>query len=92
MLAEGGRLAVVSFHSLEATCIVKAFFTERAGRTPSGSRHLPPVTAARLPTFELLFNGAHAPSDAEMAANPRARSARLRAGAAWLAPAWRAAA
>ena len=91
LLGVGGRLAVVTFHSLEDR-IVKAFFTERAGRTPGGSRHLPPLAGGPRPSFSLLFNGAHAPSEAEIAANPRARSAKLRAGVRTDAPAWRAAA
>jgi len=91
LLGAGGRLAVVTFHSLEDR-IVKAFFTERAGRTPGGSRHLPPQAGGPRPSFDLLFNGAHAPSEAEIAANPRARSAKLRAGVRTDAPAWRAAA
>jgi len=90
-LKSGGRLAVVTFHSLEDR-IVKAFFTERAGRLPSGSRHLPPVAQGPAPTFEMLFNGARQPPHAEVAENPRARSAKLRAGARTAAPAWRAAA
>ena len=90
-LAAGGRLAVVTFHSLEDR-IVKAFFTERAGRAPSGSRHLPPVQQGPEPSFTLLFNGARPPGEAEMAANPRARSAKLRAGERTAAPAWRLAA
>jgi 16S rRNA (cytosine1402-N4)-methyltransferase len=90
-LTPGGRLAVVTFHSLEDR-IVKAFFTERAGKTPSGSRHLPPAGRGPEPTFVLPFNGARAPSQAEVAANPRARSAKLRAGERTAAPAWRLAA
>ncbi len=90
-LAEGGRLAVVTFHSLEDR-LVKAFFTERGGRMPSGSRHLPPAEPGLAPTFTLLFNGARAVSHAETAANPRARSAKLRAGQRTAAPAWRLAA
>lgn len=90
-LKSGGRLAVVTFHSLEDR-IAKAFFTERAGRLPSGSRHLPPVAQAAAPTFELLFNGARQPAHPEIAANPRARSAKLRAGIRTAAPAWKAAA
>lgn len=90
-LAPGGRLAVVTFHSLEDR-IVKAFFTERAGRTPAGSRHLPPAARGPEPTFTLPFNGARAPGHAEVAANPRARSAKLRAGERTAAPAWRLAA
>jgi 16S rRNA (cytosine1402-N4)-methyltransferase len=88
VLAEGGRLAVVTFHSLEDR-IVKAFFTERAGRTAGGSRHLPPVEKGPRPTFSLLFNGARAASEAEASANPRARSAKLRAGVRTDAPAWK---
>ena len=90
-LTPGGRLAVVTFHSLEDR-IVKAFFTERAGRTPAGSRHLPPASRGPEPTFILPFNGARAPSHAEVAANPRARSAKLRAGERTAAPPWRLAA
>jgi len=91
VLRAGGRLAVVTFHSLEDR-IVKAFFTERAGRTPAGSRHRPPTEAAAKPTFELLFNGARTAGEAELAANPRSRSAKLRAGVRTDAPVWRAAA
>jgi 16S rRNA (cytosine1402-N4)-methyltransferase len=90
-LVPGGRLAVVTFHSLEDR-IVKAFFTERAGRTPAGSRHLPPSQQGPEPTFGLLFKGAREPSQTEVAANPRARSAKLRAGERTTAPAWRLAA
>jgi 16S rRNA (cytosine1402-N4)-methyltransferase len=90
-LAVGGRLAVVTFHSLEDR-IVKAFFTERAGRTPGGSRHLPVAPRGPEPSFTLLFNGAHPPTDGEIAANPRARSAKLRAAERTAAPAWKAAA
>lgn len=76
-LKADGRLCVVTFHSLEDR-IVKSFLTVRAGRTPAGSRHAPPKTEGARPSFQLLFNGAHAPSEAEVAANPRARSAKLR--------------
>jgi 16S rRNA (cytosine1402-N4)-methyltransferase len=91
VLRSGGRLAVVTFHSLEDR-IVKAFFTERAGHRPAGSRHLPPSAAGPEPTFELLFKGARPPGPAELAANPRARSAKLRAGVRTTAPAMRRAA
>jgi 16S rRNA (cytosine1402-N4)-methyltransferase len=84
-------LAVVTFHSLEDR-IVKAFFTERAGRTPAGSRHRPPTEAVAKPTFELLFNGARTASDVEIATNPRSRSAKIRAAVRTDAPAWKAAA
>jgi 16S rRNA (cytosine1402-N4)-methyltransferase len=90
-LAPGGRLAVVTFHSLEDR-IVKSFLTERAGRTPSGSRHLPPQQRGPEPSFGLLFNGARGPGEEEVAYNPRARSAKLRAAARTDAPAWREAA
>ncbi|MBP7650505.1 MAG: 16S rRNA (cytosine(1402)-N(4))-methyltransferase RsmH [Phenylobacterium sp.] len=91
VLKPGGRLAVVTFHSLEDR-IVKSFFTPRAGMTPAGSRHLPPAQAGAAPSFELIFKGARAPSDAETAANPRARSAKLRAAIRTEAPVWREAA
>ena len=90
-LRSGGRLAVVTFHSLEDR-IVKSFLTERGGRRPGGSRHRPPTAAGPEPTFSLLFNSARPPSAAEIAANPRARSAKLRAAMRTSAPAWRKAA
>ena len=89
VLKVGGRLAVVTFHSLEDR-IVKAFFTERSGRTPGGSRHVPPAQVGAPPSFQLVFNGAQGPSDAEMAANPRSRSAKLRAAIRTSAPTWKA--
>jgi 16S rRNA (cytosine1402-N4)-methyltransferase len=90
-LKTGGRLCVVTFHSLEDR-IVKTFFAVRAGKTPAGSRHAPPVTAGPAPSFQLLFNGAQGASEAELAANPRARSAKLRAAVRTDAAVWRAAA
>ena len=87
VLRPGGRLVVVTFHSLEDR-IVKAYLTERAGRLPSGSRHLPPKQQGPTPTFQLLFNGARAPTAEETAVNPRARSAKLRVGVRTDAPAW----
>jgi 16S rRNA (cytosine1402-N4)-methyltransferase len=90
-LKAGGRLCVVTFHSLEDR-IVKTFLALRAGRTPSGSRHAPPKKAEAEPSFTLLFNGAQAPSEAEVAANPRARSAKLRAAVRTEAPVWKVAA
>ena len=86
-----GRLAVVTFHSLEDR-IVKSFLAERAGKTPAGSRHAPPAAKGAEPSFRLLFNGARAPGEAEVAANPRARSAKLRAAVRTAAPVWRKAA
>lgn len=76
VLKPSGRLAVVSFHSLEDR-IVKRFFTLR-GQQSAGSRHQP-ESPMEAPTFTTLFRGAKTPSDDEMARNPRARSARLRA-------------
>jgi 16S rRNA (cytosine1402-N4)-methyltransferase len=79
LLAPGGRLVVVSFHSLEDR-IVKRFMAEAAGRTPAPSRHDPAGLAVRgAAQFRLLVPRALRPSQAEIAANPRARSARLRA-------------
>jgi 16S rRNA (cytosine1402-N4)-methyltransferase len=91
VLKAGGRLAVVTFHSLEDR-IVKAFLAERSGKTPGVSRHAPPAAKGPAPSFELLFNGVKAAGGAEVAANPRARSAKLRAATRTAAPVWRAAA
>ena len=91
ILRPGGRLAVVTFHSLEDR-LVKRFLTERAGKTGSGSRHLPPQAQGPAPTFELIGKGAVEATPEETAANPRSRSARLRAARRTEAPAWRAAA
>ncbi len=79
MLAPGGRLVVVSFHSLEDR-LVKQFMTGLAGRAPGLSRHDPRGLAERpAARFRLLTNKALRPRDDETDANPRARSARLRA-------------
>jgi 16S rRNA (cytosine1402-N4)-methyltransferase len=88
VLRPNGRLCVVTFHSLEDR-IVKSFLAVRAGRTPAGSRHAPPVKAGPAPSFQLLFNGARSPGEEEVAANPRARSAKLRAAVRTEAPVWR---
>lgn len=77
VLAPGGRLAVVSFHSLEDRA-VKAFVRARAGRTPGPSRHAPPRAEAEAARLRDLTRKPVLPSAAEIAANPRARSARLR--------------
>lgn len=90
-LAPGGRLAVVTFHSLEDR-IVKAFLTERTGNAPGGSRHAPMAVETRKPSFTLSFKGAREAGEAELAGNPRARSAKLRAAVRTDAPAWKAAA
>ena len=79
LLAPGGRLVVVSFHSLEDR-IVKQFMTDATGRTPGPSRFDPAGLIARKPSeFGILTPRAVRPSDSESATNPRARSARLRA-------------
>lgn len=79
LLAPGGRLVVVSFHSLEDR-IVKRFMLDAAGRAPSPSRHDPRGLLAREEAdFCLLTPRAVRPGDAETRSNPRARSARLRA-------------
>ena len=85
-LRPGGRLAVVTFHSLEDR-IVKRFLRERSGATPAGSRHRPEVARTRAPTFEKVAKPV-SPSEAEVARNPRARSARLRSAVRTSAPAW----
>jgi 16S rRNA (cytosine1402-N4)-methyltransferase len=77
VLAPGVRLAIVSFHSLEDRA-VKEFVRARAGRTPGPSRHAPPRGAEREATLRDLTRKPMLPTDAEVAANPRARSARLR--------------
>ncbi|ACF02552.1 S-adenosyl-methyltransferase MraW [Rhodopseudomonas palustris TIE-1] len=84
VLKPGGRLAVVSFHSLEDR-IVKTFLTERS-KTGGGSRHLPEVAQA-APSFTLLSKRPIVAGDAEVAANPRARSAKLRGAERTEAPA-----
>jgi len=77
VLKAGGRLAVVTFHSLEDR-IVKRFLRERSGQTPAGSRHLPDMVGrGPAPTFEAVAKPVRA-SEAELTRNPRARSATLR--------------
>ena len=87
VLAPGGRLAVVTFHSLEDR-IVKRFLRERSGSTPAGSRHRPAAEAVRAPTFETPARAIKA-SDEEIARNPRARSATLRVARRSVAAPWR---
>lgn len=70
-----GRLAVVSFHSLEDR-MVKRFLASRSGRTATGSRHAPERRAAHFATFRVF--PARSPGETEIARNPRSRSARLR--------------
>ncbi len=78
LLAPGGRLAVVTFHSLEDR-IVKRFLHQRSGRVARPSRHAPQMEEL-VPSFEELARGGVVADEAEISANPRARSARLRAG------------
>jgi 16S rRNA (cytosine1402-N4)-methyltransferase len=85
-LRPGGRLAVVTFHSLEDR-IVKRFMKERSGDIPAGSRHRPLIAAGPNPTFAQIAKPLSA-SDSELARNPRARSARLRSAVRTDAPAW----
>ncbi|HZP19943.1 MAG TPA: 16S rRNA (cytosine(1402)-N(4))-methyltransferase RsmH [Bauldia sp.] len=77
VLAEGGRLVVVAFHSLEDR-IVKRFLADRSATRDAGSRHAPERKLAR-PSFELLTRGVVTPREDEIRDNPRARSGRLRA-------------
>ena len=87
VLLPGGRLAVVTFHSLEDR-IVKRFLKERSGALPSGSRHRPAANeTGPAPTFEAVGKAVR-PGAAELDANPRARSATLRAARRTAAPAW----
>lgn len=86
VLRPGGRLAVVTFHSLEDR-LVKRFLKERSGNLSAGSRHRPQIARGPAPTFEKVARPV-APSEREMARNPRARSARLRTAVRTDAPAW----
>ncbi|MFN3371466.1 MAG: 16S rRNA (cytosine(1402)-N(4))-methyltransferase RsmH [Sphingomonadaceae bacterium] len=86
VLKPGGALAVVSFHSLEDR-IVKRFLAERGGAQPAGSRHLPAAAPRARPSFERPARPRR-PSERELAANPRARSATLRVARRSAAPAW----
>lgn len=83
-LKPGGRLVVVTFHSLEDR-IVKKFFSDRAGKA-SGSRHLP-IAHERAATFDPVGRSMVSASEEEAEINPRARSAKLRAGQRTTAPA-----
>lgn len=83
VLKPGGRLVVVSFHSLEDR-IVKNFLAER-GKASGGSRHLPEIAQA-APSFRILTKRPVTPEETEISANPRARSAKLRAAERTEAP------
>jgi 16S rRNA (cytosine1402-N4)-methyltransferase len=76
ILKPQGRLAVVSFHSLEDR-IVKQFFSKNSGKTPFASRHLPEAARGK-PVLRVITSRPQTPQEAEIAANPRARSAKLR--------------
>ncbi len=79
VLKEGGRLAVVSFHSLEDR-IVKRFFAQRSKPPANPSRHVPGLAAEKAAlSFRSLLRSTVVPSEAELRRNPRARSARMRA-------------
>lgn len=86
VLKPGGRLAVVTFHSLEDR-MVKQFLRQRSGGNPGGSRHRPDVAAARGPSFEAVAKPVRA-GERETAANPRARSATLRVARRTAASPW----
>jgi 16S rRNA (cytosine1402-N4)-methyltransferase len=87
ILKPGGRLVVVSFHSLEDR-IVKRFLTQRSGKEQRGSRHLPEqLIKSDAPSFRIVNSRPLTPSKGELDLNPRARSARLRAAIRTNAPA-----
>jgi 16S rRNA (cytosine1402-N4)-methyltransferase len=75
-LAVGGRIVVLSYHSLEDRLVKRALV---AGASDTAPRGLPVVSAEHEPRLRLLTRGAETPTDDEVAANPRAASARLRA-------------
>ena len=85
VLAAGGRLAVVTFHSLEDR-IVKRFLREASGSEARASRHMPDAPASVAPVFEKVSKAVR-PSESEILRNPRARSATLRAAVRTAAPA-----
>ncbi|MES1199459.1 MAG: 16S rRNA (cytosine(1402)-N(4))-methyltransferase RsmH [Pseudomonadota bacterium] len=87
VLKAGGRLAVVSFHSLEDR-MVKRFLTERADARGRGSRYAPDIAPAHPASFALEHRKAITPREEETEANPRARSASLRWATRTDAPAW----
>lgn len=89
LLEPGGRLAVVSFHSLEDRR-VKAFLRARSASAPRTSRHLPAGHGRVAASFRLLTRKAIVPGAVEIARNPRARSARLRAAERTAASVWEA--
>ncbi|MGE0023452.1 MAG: 16S rRNA (cytosine(1402)-N(4))-methyltransferase RsmH [Hyphomicrobium sp.] len=87
LLKPGGRLLVVTFHSLEDR-IVKHFLQERSGKVAGASRYLPEAAAPSPPSFRIVNTRGFTPNEKETDENPRARSARLRVGVRTDAPAW----
>jgi len=87
ILLKGGRLVIVTFHSLEDR-MVKLFLRARAGLGGTGSRHLPERKAGAAPSFDMPIKKSIAPDDDEIAENPRSRSAKLRFAIRTDAPAW----
>jgi 16S rRNA (cytosine1402-N4)-methyltransferase len=87
ILSPGGRLVVITFHSLEDR-LVKQFLRQRTATKEGGSRHAPPKASPRAPSFKFINPRPVSPSEGEIAANPRARSAKLRAATRTGAPAW----
>jgi len=87
LLRVGGRLVVVTFHSLEDR-LVKQFMRTRSGETGGGSRYMPEVEKGPPPSFDLRRRKAIEAGDEETSSNPRARSARLRVVTRTDAPAW----
>ncbi len=85
-LKPGGRLAIVTFHSLEDR-MVKRFLRTRSGSAPSGSRHLPQAKTVVEPSFTDVGRPVRAGED-ELARNPRARSATLRTARRTSAQPW----
>lgn len=86
LLNEGGRLVIVTFHSLEDR-MVKLFMRDRAGLQGGGSRHMPQKQEGAAPSFHMPVKKAIEPSEAEIAENPRSRSSRLRVAIRTAAPA-----
>ncbi|MEI9852082.1 MAG: 16S rRNA (cytosine(1402)-N(4))-methyltransferase RsmH [Sphingomonas sp.] len=86
VLKPGGRLAVVTFHSLEDR-LVKRFLRERSGSEPAGSRHRPLAAPVAAPSFESPARAVR-PGEAEINLNPRARSATLRVARRTAAAPW----
>ena len=87
LLSPGGRLAIVSFHSLEDRA-VKSFLRDRSGRAPRASRHAPDRPSQSSPSFAEITRSPIRPSDEEVGRNPRARSARLRVAERTAAAPW----